>query len=491
MVEGSINTLVPTAWQRLTQGLTRRAGQVAAGAVLALAALLPAQAAPAEVSYLLGPQDQIRRLYPDASWLPPEQAAGYTSLSETIRHFTLQSLQRDGVRNAQVQVSLTEVQGQTQVQIRIRPVNATTRRYASVHPAWLDRQHAGAALRSVTACQQTEAPSRCWDPEPIAGKPWAFYLPLGLPMVNQRTVLFLDYPPLVALTGQKQDYLDNYTMCRWGRVLGAAGAAEPEQYETLLDSRPIAAPGTGVDGLLPDPIYWFDGGNDLVADSPYLSPMLSLLVAPASAKAGSTRPVAVFGTPARQAWARMIGRDRVDVLDTGTTRLPASANSTQRASLTTPWIATNHPDVTSYNCCPGDPSAKCSDRSGRVSDALISSEQTDFVAACWLQAMSATRPQQPEAALAACQQRWVNPPAPTDRQSLCIQAKLDNQNPQAACASYQEAWNYCSAHQANACATLDCNYDPKLVLQPLPAPAQRPAGWAETCQHYRYYSKTP
>jgi hypothetical protein len=486
--------------------LHRRPGRllrIAAGLMLALTALLPLaqantgstppaatshKAAPrvADVSYLLGSEERLRQLYPDASWLPPELAAGYSDLGETIRRFTVQSLQRDGVVNPVVRVTFTGDEGQRQVRISVRPVNATTRRYATVHPTWMDSAHAEAGLRSVQACQKTLNPTRCWDPKPVDGKPWAFYLPLGLPMVTQRTVLFLDYPPLPALTGQ--DYLHNFTMCRWGRVMGAAGAANPLQYETLLDSRPIAAPGSGVDALMPDPAFWFDGGNDLVAGSPYLGPMLSLMVAPQNAAARLTRPVAVFGTPARQAWATMIGLPRVDVLQTGITQLNDADSPGGKARQNTPWIATNHPDVTSYNCCPGDSSPTCADkRSGSISDALIRSEQTDFVAACWLQQMSGSKPPSASAALAACQQRWIDPKAPADRQSLCVQAKLDNNNPQAACKSYQDAWNYCAVHQANACATLQCDYDaadPALARQPLPIEARRPPGWQDTCRQY-------
>ncbi len=68
----------------------------------------------------------------------------------------------------------------------------------------------------------------------------------------------------------------------------------------------------------------------------------------------------------------MIGKDHVRLLDVGVTTLGDNSKKT-------PWIATNHPDVTSYNCCTGDPSRRCGD-----SFQLIADEEIDFVAACWI-----------------------------------------------------------------------------------------------------------
>ncbi|GAA5182268.1 hypothetical protein GCM10025771_31180 [Niveibacterium umoris] len=418
------------------------------------------------VSYTLGPKSVVQSLYPDASWLPSEYAAKYPDLAKTIEGFTLQSLQRDGVKKAKVSVSFPVVAGVEQVQVSISPASATARRYAQVHPTLLDAAHAQAALKGTKACEAQASP-KCWDPQPRAGQPWAFYLPLGLPMATQRSVLFLDYPPIPALSGK--DYLDNFTMCRWGRVMGAAGAKNPFAYETIVDSRPIAAPGSGEDALLPDPQAWFNSDDK---GAVYLTPMLQLVTAPQDASATKTLPVAVFGSTARKTWAKMVDAHSVGILDVGETQLGGQ-------SRITPWIATNHPDVTSYNCCPGDPHASC-----KGSFDLIKDEQADFVSACWLREMAT--PGAPTAAEAKqrCAARWVDKPSASAKQTLCIQAKLDNNNPDAACKTYSDAWNYCSAHEANACATLDCSYDKTKVKQPVPPVAKRPVGWEEDCRRY-------
>lgn len=436
--------------------------RIGAAMLAAMLAACSTTKAPGDaVSYTLGSEAEVRALYPDASWLPQPYAADYPDLAATVAEFTRQSLERDGVADASVKVALEGEAGARSVRVRITPADDTSRRYAEVHPRFLDQAHAQQALKGIAACRDKPG---CWDPKPVEGEPWAAYLPLGLPMVNQRTVLFLDYPPVPALTGK--DYLDNFTMCRWGRVMGAAGAQAPTTYETIVDSRPIAAAGSGQDAYLPDPLSYFDDTTG--AAGRYITPMLGLL-----AGGEEARPVAVFGSAARKAWARIAGRSQVGVLDVGTADLGKDAGEVA-------WISTNHPDVTSYNCCPGDPDKSCG-----TSHALLTDESKDFTAACWLITMADNPGMTPEAARAACAQRWTQPAAAADRQALCVQAKLDNNNTAALCPSYQEAWNYCSAHGANACASYDCKYDPQAVAEPVPPPSRRPAGWENTCNSYR------
>lgn len=452
----------------MTTVLNRWPGRPAALALLLslawLTALAPPGSAdelPAAVIYELGPEAYLRSLYPDASWLPSAYADDYPDLATTIEAYTEQSLVRDGVNDPEVTVRITGPDSDRRVQVLIRPVNETTRRYARIHPTFFDRSHAYQARVGVTACKRDED---CWDPKPRAHQPWTLFLPLGLPMATQRTVLFLDYPPIPALTGK--DYLHNYTMCRWGRVMGAAGADTPTAFETIVDARPIAAPGSGESQYLPDPIARFDTTGD--NGGHYLTPMLRLL----TEADGQSRPVAVFGSDARHAWAKMVGRKWVDVMDTGTTRLGDDAP-------TTPWIATNHPDVTSYSCCPGDPAKGCDDGD------LLPDEKKDFVSACWLLAMADDPGQSPESVRQACESRWMHDPSEDAQQALCVQAKLDNNNFNANCESYIEAWNYCSAHGADPCASYDCRYDPEKVRHPVPPPEHRPAGWAHTCNDFR------
>ena len=208
--------------------------------------------------------------------------------------------------------------------------------------------------------------------------------------------------------------------------------------------------------------------------------MLQLSTTPARSSQTQTLPVAVFGSTPRKTWGAIVGRSNLRVLDTG-----ESAFGGQRHK--TPWIVTNHPDVTTYNCCPGDPSAKCAPSSGGSSNQeLIKSEQTDFVAACWIRTMTGARPPTAAQAKSQCEAAWITRPSATHRQALCVQAKLDNQNSAARCRTYEQAWHYCAANQANACATLDCSYDEAKATLPLPPLSQRLAGGGGNCADRKY-----
>ena len=169
--------------------------------------------------------------------------------------------------------------------------------------------------------------------------PWAMFLPFGLPLVNQLAISFLDYPPSTSLS--YGDYLNNFTMDRWTQVMQAVGIANPVLYQTTVDSRPIAAPGAARRTTCPTPRPYFNDPNN----NYYLTPMILLLTQPPTAWGNPvTRPVTVLGTPARTAWGKIVGQN-VNVLSVGSTTLPGSV-------LPTPWVAGNHPDVTSYQCCP-------------------------------------------------------------------------------------------------------------------------------------------
>ncbi|WP_284615310.1 hypothetical protein [Aquabacterium humicola] len=435
--------------------------------------VLPAHAAPAapkadasSVSYQLGTLDTVRSLYPDASWLPAPYQPYYKDLAETIRKYTLQSLQRDGVENPTVDVQVQGTGAAAKVSVTIRPRNAVTQRYATVHPAFLARGQA--ARTGVAACEKDKA---CWKddsatrPHPHGGpQPWALYLPFGMAMAKAQGVMFMDYPPAVSL--QQADYLSNFTMCRWNQVMGAAGSPNPLENAVIIDARPIAAPGAGEDALMPNPATWFNSKTG----AEYLTPMLQLRTARAGTKAATTLPVTVFGATPRAAWGELVGQKNLHVGSVGSTALGG-----QKAK--TPWLATNHPDVTTYNCCPGDGSASC-----KGSTRLVESAQTDFIAACWTLAMSGAKPPAPDAAHQQCTAAWKDQPTPANKQALCVQAKFDNQNKAARCSTYEEAWNYCAAHGGNPCATLDCQVDAKAEPNPpLPPPDKRPWGSAKAC----------
>lgn len=402
----------------------------------------PGDGTTTEVTYSLGDTAMVSELYPDASWLPAAYKSDYPELYLTIKHFTEQSLQRDGIAYESVYVAVGDT-----VEVTITTSDARAQAYATMHPVFLDQDHAVQGLDGVTLCLGTEG---CWDPHP-GNEPWAFYLPLGLPLASQRAIMLLDYPPATSL--DERDYLDNFTMDRWTRILGAAGIEQPLLYETIVDTRPIAAPGSGQASYLPDPIAYFDTQASGESSRFYITPMLTLLAdPPANHSSKATLPVVVLGSPARTAWGTIIDYQgqgaKVPVLAVGTVTL-------QDASKPTAWVAGNHPTVTTYQCCPGDPYPGCDG-----SFELVPDEQIDFQVACIAMLLGQDPTMNPTDAQQKCAQQWggsFESLSPAAQHTICIQAKLDNDNPSARCASQADAAAYCDAHDNNACATYDCS----------------------------------
>jgi len=382
-------------------------------------------------TYRLARPETVQSLYPDASWLPSYyiKDGKYTDITTTVETFTSQSLQRDGIIATGVHYDPRT--GSVTVQTSLPSAAASY--YAKMHPMVMT--YGQQALGGVQQCQQT---SGCWDPHP-GYAPWAMFLPFGLPMVNQMAVTFLDYPPSSSLSAG--DYLNNFTMNRWTQVMKAVGIPNPVLYQTTVDARPIAAPGSGQTNYLPDATTYFNDPNNHY----YLTPMISLLTQPPTAWGNaSTRPVTVLGTPARTAWGKIVNQT-VNVLSVGTVQLPGAA-------VPTAWVAGNHPDVTSYQCCPGDPNSNCGGSYNLVSD-----EQIDFQVLCITQLLAQSPGLDPNSAAAACQAQWGLPfsslPA-SSQHALCVQAKQDYEYKSTGqCKNPQDAEAFCNYYQNNPCPT--------------------------------------
>ncbi len=418
-----------------------------------------------ETTYSIGTLATVRALYPDNSWLPDAyKSQQYGDLGATIKTFTEQSLRRDGLDGATVKVL---VAGENDpVIVVIDQVNEITELYRKVHPAFLDAKHAGQALLGVQACKETKD---CWDPEKSKTAPWAPFLPLGLPMAAQKTVLFLDYPPVPAIEGM--DYLNNFTMCRWARVLGAAGADNPEAYETIVDARPIVAAGSNEAAQLPDALKYF--ANSAGAGD-YLAPMLELLSNPGGGD--KALPVAIMGRQARTTWGNLVKAKDIPV-----GILEADASVLGDSGLLVPWIGCNHPDVTSYGCCKEDAGCAAGDQD------LMENEAKDFVVACWLMAMAQADPKDPKVVLGECEDRWVNKVRPEDALTLCIQEKLDDNIIPSRCKTWAGAWAFCSAQNSYACTQVDTGCGPYDANPGTDVPPEelRPKGWDNTCNEFR------
>ena len=375
-------------------------------------------------------------VYPTTKWLsePYQKYYQEDSLADTIELFTSSSLKNDGIAFTRVNVSCST--DDKECTVAIESDNDRANDYAKIHPQFLLNYMA--ALQGVSKCM---AEAGCWNNNNThEDEPWAFFPQFGLPMALQRSVLLLNYPPVTALT--EKNYLNTFTMGRWSRVLKAVGIENPVLFETIVDIRPIAAPGSGTSQYLPDAQTYF---NDKTGSTGgyYITPQLNLMLDPPSnASTTQTLPVVVLGGPARGEWKAITGLDD-SVLNTGTISLP-------EAGKETPYILGNHPDVTTYQCCHNDYSSSCTSKN------LIPMEEIDVQIACWAASMAASPNLDPSEALADCNKDWVSARTPENDLTFCALARIDSNECFGKNLSWEAAVNYCKQNSNDPCANPTC-----------------------------------
>ena len=390
------------------------------------------------VTYSLPFNEAVDRVYPSTYWLPKPYQKYYEgqTIAEVIELFTGDSLRNDGIGYDAITVSEVSYPVRHYV-ISIASSDPNAAYYQDVHPAFVRNN-----LQALTGTIRCQATPGCWNKNNShEDEPWALFPQFGLPMAMQKSVLMLNYPPATALTAK--NYLDTFTMKRWSRLLTTIGIEKPVLFETIVDVRPIAAPGSGTSMNLPDAQTYF---NDPLGKTGgyYVTPQLDTLLNPPANKANQrSLPLVVLGGPARGEWQKITGLGDA-VLSTGTTKLHSEA------SKETPYILGNHPDVTTYQCCPGDTSAQCG------SDNLIAMEEIDFQVTCWAQSMSLVPNQDPAEALANCKQAWVTDRSDDNNLKFCAQARIDSNECFGKDIDWEMAISYCQEHGDNPCATYAC-----------------------------------
>lgn len=377
-------------------------------------------------------------VYPAENWLPAPYQKYYEGMttSDVVKLFTTDSLNRDGIKFDSLEVEFDQDNNSYNVTIVTDDSNASF--YPFAHRVFVGNYTA--ALNGVNKCKANDG---CWNKNNTRpDEPWAFFPQFGLPMVMQKSVLLLNYPPSTALT--EKDYLNTFTMNRWTRVLTAVGIDDPTLYETIVDIRPIAAPGSNTSQNLPDAQTYFNDPSGHTGGY-YINPQLKQMLDPQSTSTSMTLPLVVLGTPAREEWNNITGVGK-DILKTGTATIPG-------ASKPTPFILGNHPDVTTYQCCSASSSSECKD-----SHNLIPDEEIDVQIACWAQAMSENPGQDPETVLSDCHARWVTNRSKNadDDRTFCALARIDSNECFGKDITWATAVKYCESHNNNPCATSAC-----------------------------------
>lgn len=391
------------------------------------------------ISYTLGPRADIDKLYPVIQTASTSTYDRGMAVASSIQLYLQNSLHRDLITDA---CSLQVIpQGAKGYQVSFYSNDPRAGEYGATQSQWL--QHAALGLKGIKACQGSKDPM-CWEPKgtnlTCAG-PWQFYLPLGLPMLSQKMVMLLHYPPYSAM--QQSDYLNNATLNRWQRLLTTVGVAQADWtlYTTTVDIFPIAAPGSGESGCFPTAnAMRFFGAKG----SAYIPTMLQALVSPEAGKTQSdtTRPVIVFGSEAIGYWNAAYPTTPTAVLKAGSASLWAAAPQKKTA-----FMGANHPIAAVYQTCSSTPG-------------ITAMAAQDLATACFAKTMGDNQGADPVAVGAACKAAYENPKSESEQAAqLCTTAVIDK-SPQFAPWSKPQALAWCTQHKNQVCPLPDYSAKP-------------------------------
>jgi hypothetical protein len=388
--------------------------------------------------YALGPKTEIDRLYPVISTASQSSYDRDMAVAASVQLYLQNSLTRDGITDAcGLQVAPVLAKEYVVSFWSSMPLAAA---YGARHIAWL--KNGQLALQGIEACQNSPE-NACWEPKGagLACKgPWQFYLPLGLPLMSQKMVMLLHYPPYSAM--QQSDYLNNATLHRWQRLLLSVGVAASDWtlYTSTVDIFPIAAPGSGQSGCFTTAnASQFFGASG----SGYIPAMLNFLSMPPTDPTGSrTLPVIAFGSEAIGYWNSAYPQTPTGVLKAGTAQL----TPTDPARLT-PYSGANHPIAAVYQTCQSHPG-------------IVTMVGQDLATACFAKRMGDLPSADPVEVQSACQATYVTAaPAPGPAEQICVNAVIDK-SPQFAPWSVNQAKAWCQSHNNQVCPLPDYSVKP-------------------------------
>jgi hypothetical protein len=352
----------------------------------------------------LGPVDEVSNLFsfpPNYNTLffsTPDGSKVTQTLEDTIQLYLDASLRRDGFTDSKATAAV--VKNHVHVAITGQATGAAAASaYATALPRFLKAGKIGLTLSEKIATTKT------WQYN------WRFFLPLGLSMVNHKSVQLLHFPPDSVLS-KAQDYLAASTTKRWAELLVANGVLpkDTDSYQNIVDAAPVAAPHA-------------DGGTiDVNVCLAYTDYIRDLLDAWLPKPDGHSRPMVTLGVPPRN-WLKQTFAPTQDlgVLSLVNFKLPSG--------LAVSTLTGNHPSMIFNldNNLKDDPGTPVDDRLCP----LIPTMQDDLITAGWQAAMVQNPTGDPAKALSDCKKKWTN----SDRTAqICqlIYQQVFNMTPQAA-----------------------------------------------------------
>ena len=382
-----------------------------------------------EILVPLGAADNVAELYSNT---PKED------LAKTILHWFEQTLDRDGFKalGAQARVTTADdeyylcVSGPAEMFPQLQAYKVRLRQF--LLNGWR-------ALGTVAELEQEKR----WDPEQTGN--WRFFLPLGLPMINQRALQFFHYPPIRLLTNR--DYLHDPVPKRWEQLLEANGVAAKDValYETVLDGAPIGAPDDA------GPLIPID------AFALYQNSQLRLLLRSDPTDSAFTIPVVVYGVPAMYVLEKQY-HINLDIL------VPQLAEDEKPKKAFVPGkktavLGANHP-YHFFAQAQIDPVHNKWIGSGQLGPGCGGAEilmVQDLIAACWQVGMASDPSKDPGTQLNDCTNRWTQP---SRKEEICAlvqhQGSLELEGPEDPkfdfSKSLEQAQAFCKANNNDPCA---------------------------------------
>ncbi len=329
-------------------------------------AALPVAQASYEVRFDLGNTADLTALY---SY--PNSTNGMT-LKQTIEHYLTQRMERDLIPLGSVVVDLSGSTYETIIRGDSTDINDYETNLTAFYTS---------GLLGTDAVDDLEI-AGIWN-----SSEWRFFLPLGLPIVNQKSVQLLHFPPDYSLT--EQDYLNSSTSQRWEDLLLLNGVAESDLtlYESILDIAPIAAPAS--EGSSLDATYTYF--------EPYVLSMLPLLTQ-ASQATTKALPIVAYGSPVRTWLSDHYNLQNFGVNTVAEIEVSPGINSTV--------IGANHPSYVWYAI--------------QTSRALtFSVMEEDLISACWQKDMGNTPTLDASVVMQSCTSSWQAQPV-----AVCTQMEI-------------------------------------------------------------------
>ena len=332
---------------------------------LTLAALTLSAAAHADIYVKLGNTERVTRLFAYPNNCSVICFRNWT-LEQTVEHYLTQSLQRDGYGAAKVMVKTDNNQ-------LFAVLSGVPNGYEKPLEALLE-----AGDLAYNGASKLNADGK-W------AYSWHFFLPLGMPLENRKSVELLHFPPDNSLT-QAQDYLKSATTDRWASLLTVNGVPTEQtpNYQTIIDIAPIAAPA--------------NAGKDLLSVYGYFTDYQTSMVKSISQKAnGDTLPMVAFGTPVRD-WIKQQYGPTVNVL--GLVSISPSDG------LKVPVLGANHPSYIWYAADPANYTGTSTEAKAKADAAGLKVMAQDLSAACWQAAMGRETDSNADIELRSCTQTW-------------------------------------------------------------------------------------